>query len=114
MKYELSNTYYKGFVPDDEIETGKDYLYCPLNKPPKRVRITGYSTTPSGAPFLFYWHEVKPDGALEFESEATLGLFKPFLEPKKLAFKMLIPMLALRGMYTAPLRRGRIPAECRV
>lgn len=111
MRYNLSQPYFRGYLLDDEIETGKDYLYCPINRAPTHARIVGYAATRDGTPVVYYWREVKSDGSLSIEEHGTLALFKPLPEDRKLDLKKLIPTIALRGTFTAQLRRPKVP-EC--
>ena len=115
MRYCLTNEWYRGFLKDEDIKTGCDYLYCPLNQPPKRVRITGYAFGNTGIPIVFYWHEVRADGSLSIEADGTLGLFRPLMEPLTFELKVDLPLTALQGVYTAQLRRPKEQerfAEC--
>ena len=115
MSFPLMYRRYRGYLKDDEIETGKDYLYCPLNKPPKHVRITGYAASKDGTPIVFFWHEVKSDGSLSIVVEGTLSLFKAVPEEKQLVPKIHIPIDVLLGVFTAQLRRPKTVGfgECR-
>ena len=104
---------YQRYLHANEIRTGHDYMYCPLNMPAKRARITGYAAGVTGVPFIFYWHEVLPDGTLNAEQRETVSLFRPVIQHKCLKQQINNPFVMLRGSYTAQLRRPKVrQAEC--
>jgi len=104
---------FQRYLRDTEIETGHDYMYCPLNKVAKHVRVVGYAIGSTGVPFLFYWHEVLANGELDIVQRGTVSLFRPLVETKQLKPQINNPFVMLRGSYTAQLRRPKVrQAEC--
>jgi hypothetical protein len=91
MNWRQLRRWYGHYLADDEIEVGKEYLYCTLTSPPRRVRITDCERAPDGVPLVFIWREVRADGSLHESEEATLPLFREIPNRFQLKLKVISP-----------------------
>lgn len=112
MRFLQLQRWYGHYLADEDIDIGGEYLYCPLNKPPKRVKITRVTRSNRGVAIVYHWREVRSNGMLSAVEDDSLSLFRAIPVSVRLKHQIQNPIVMLRGTFTGQLRRPARVVGC--